>query len=108
MRIATDRADCVSSPADARPCVHARASSEEAYRLAMARAGVSDPSSCYFVDDSVSNMKAAKAMGWNTCLVGRIQRDTGAPLVCEHADVQVGSLHELRELKEWAHLFSDS
>ena len=87
--------------------MHARASSEEAYRLAMARAGVSDPSSCYFVDDSVSNMKAAKAMGWNTCLVGRIQRDTGAPLECEHADVQVGSLHELRELKEWAHLFSD-
>ena len=81
--------------------------SEEAYVLAQKAAGVEDASLCYFVDDSTSNMRAAKAVGWNTCLVGRIPRDTGEPLTSQHADKQVGTLHELIDATGWP-LFSST
>lgn len=81
--------------------------SEEAYVLAQKAAGVEDASLCYFVDDSTSNMRAAKAVGWNTCLVGRIHRDTGEPLTSQHADKQVGTLHELIDATGWP-LFSST
>ena len=47
-----------------------------AYKRAMAIAGVGDvdPSRCLFLDDSVSNMRAAKGVGWQTVLVGRHAR----------------------------------
>ena len=31
-------------------------------------AGVLDPSKCYFVDDSLTNVKAARALGWGNCV----------------------------------------
>lgn len=31
-------------------------------------ASVTDPSKCYFVDDSLSNVKAARALGWGNCV----------------------------------------
>ena len=37
-------------------------------------AGAADPSCCVLVDDSWSNMKAAKAAGWTTVLCGRTSR----------------------------------
>jgi len=72
---------------------HSRSSFESAMRLA----GVSDPSACVFCDDSVKNIMAAKQVGWRTVLVGKKDRDTGMPVVCEAADVHLGSLRELRE-----------
>jgi pyrimidine and pyridine-specific 5'-nucleotidase len=35
---------------------------------AMQQAGVTDPSKCYFVDDSIRNVVAADAQGWGHCV----------------------------------------
>ena len=35
---------------------------------AMKIAGVTDPSKCYFIDDSLTNVKAARALGWGHCV----------------------------------------
>lgn len=34
---------------------------------AMKCIGLSDPSKCYFVDDSALNIRAAKDLGWHSC-----------------------------------------
>ena len=49
-----------------------------------------------FCDDSVKNIKAAKAIGWQTVLVGMQDRDTGARIQCAEADMHIASLRELR------------
>jgi len=59
-------------------------------------ANVTDPSACVFADDSVKNIKAAKAVGWRTILVGLYDRDTGARITCDAADQHIASLRELR------------
>jgi len=62
-------------------------------------AGVTqEPSECLFLDDSTSNMRAAKAVGWRTVLVGQCARDSGDAIVCEHADYAVDQVHELRRI----------
>jgi FMN phosphatase YigB (HAD superfamily) len=59
-------------------------------------AGVTqEPSECLFLDDSTSNMKAAKAVGWRTVLVGRHARDSGDFIECPHADFAVVGLDKL-------------
>jgi pyrimidine and pyridine-specific 5'-nucleotidase len=35
---------------------------------AMKQANVSDPSKCYFIDDSLSNIIGARAAGWAKCV----------------------------------------
>ncbi|KAF8351376.1 Haloacid dehalogenase-like hydrolase-domain-containing protein, partial [Amanita rubescens] len=40
----------------------------EYYELAMQQAGVTDPSKCYFVDDSIRNVVAARSQGWGHCV----------------------------------------
>ena len=67
-----------------------------AYAAAMRIAGCDDPSACLFLDDSVSNMRAAKKVGWRTVLVGRYARDGGALIECAEADDAVDRVHELR------------
>ena len=48
------------------------------------------------IDDSVKNIVAAKKLGWRTVLVGKVDRDTGAPIPTPpSADVHVESLHSL-------------
>ena len=61
------------------------------------------PHECLFLDDSTSNMKAAKRCGWNTVLVGRRARDTGELLECDDADHAVDTIHQLPEIMP--HLF---
>jgi hypothetical protein len=61
------------------------------FEAAMAAAGVPrDPATgafaaaavagCVLLDDSVRNIQRAKAMGWRTVLVGKVERDSGAAL----------------------------
>jgi putative hydrolase of the HAD superfamily/pyrimidine and pyridine-specific 5'-nucleotidase len=50
---------------------------------------------CVFFDDSVSNLRTAKSMGWRTVLVGLHARDTGSRIVCEFADHAVDTIHEI-------------
>ena len=53
---------------------------------------------CLFLDDSVSNMKAARAMGWTNVLVGTHARDGGELIVCEHADHIIRTVHDFEAL----------
>jgi len=41
----------------------------QAYLKAMAEAHVHSPLNCYFIDDSIANLNAAKQLGWSTVLV---------------------------------------
>ena len=72
--------------------------SPKAYEAAMRIAGVEDPAACLFLDDSVSNMKAARAMGWTNVLVGTHARDGGELIVCEHADHIISTVHDFEAL----------
>lgn len=72
--------------------------SPKAYEAAMRIAGVEDPAACLFLDDSVSNMKTARAVGWTNVLVGTHARDGGELIVCEHADHIIGTVHEFEAL----------
>ena len=63
----------------------------------MAAAAQTEPSGCVLRDDSVKNIKAAKAAGWQTVLVGMTDRDSGEKIVCAEADFHLPSLHALPE-----------
>jgi pyrimidine and pyridine-specific 5'-nucleotidase len=41
---------------------------EEYYNDALAKANVTDPLKCYFIDDSKINVDAAKRLGWGHCV----------------------------------------
>ena len=81
---------------DTRTCKLETKHAAASFDAAMAAAGATDPTACLLLDDSVKNIEAAKRHGWRTVLVGKSNRDTGAPVVCAAADVHVESLHELR------------
>ena len=71
---------------------------EEAYVAAMKIAKCDDPSACLFLDDSVSNVKTAKKVGWRTVLVGKHHRDCGSEIVCDEADHAIHRIHELPDV----------
>merc|ERR1712216_223305 len=54
------------------------------FAAAMSFAGVSPEHAdrCVFLDDSVSNLKTAKEIGWRTVLVGLRARDSGELIEC--------------------------
>ena len=80
--------------------------SVKAYEAAMRIAGVKDPSRCLFLDDSTSNMRAAKQVGWVNVLVGTHARDGGDLIVCEHADHIISTVHDFKTLMP-EHFHSD-
>jgi len=53
----------------------------EVYRLAMRQAGVRDPARCAMVEDSVRNLRGAKAVGMVTVLIGTATTDEHVDLV---------------------------
>lgn len=74
-----------------------KSSTRDLHSRTLRIAGVTlEPSECLFLDDSASNMRAAKTVGWRTVLVGRHARDTGDFIECDHADHAVDKVHELR------------
>jgi FMN phosphatase YigB (HAD superfamily) len=76
----------------------------EAYLLAAKCAGQNDMKQCYIVDDSTSNIRAAKKVGWNTVLVGFTSRDGKDMRGFEYADHVIDTLHDLPSV--WPHLFA--
>ena len=72
----------------------------KAFQRAMKIAGVWDPATCLFADDSSRNIRTAKELGWNTVLVGP-ERDGGKEAAglrhCREADWQIANIHGLRE-----------
>lgn len=83
---------------DTRSCKLETKHSKSSFEVAMAIAGVSNPAACLFLDDSVKNIIAAKAVGWRTVLVGLKDRDSGAPIVCGASDSHVASTHALPQV----------
>jgi len=69
------------------------------FRAAMEIAGIPEEAAagCVLLDDSTSNLKTAKALGWQTVLVGLTARDTGAPIECSDADVAVSNILQVRD-----------
>lgn len=69
------------------------------FEFAMDAAGVprEEASKCLLLDDSASNLKTAKAVGWSTVLVGLKARN-GSMVDRENADVSVGTIHEIMDV----------
>merc|ERR1712054_104483 len=67
---------------------------QEAMRVA--NVSLENAERCVFLDDSVTNLKTAKATGRRTVLVGLHARDTGILLDCPEADIKINTIHELR------------
>ena len=78
---------------------------------ALKKAGVTDPSKCYFVDDSRINVDAAKDFGWGHCIhfceQGLTATEGGIEITIGHheelKDDAVANLDDLR--KVWSELF---
>jgi len=81
------------------------------YDQALAKAGITDPSKCYFIDDSRSNVDAAKEFGWGHCIHfcerGLSATEGGIEMTIGHnedlKDDAVATLEDLR--KVWSELF---
>jgi pyrimidine 5'-nucleotidase len=67
------------------------------FEFAMDAAGVPrhEAGKCMLLDDSASNLKTAKAMGWSTVLVG-LRGKNGAEVDQQNADWAVDNIHEIR------------
>merc|ERR1719247_493759 len=79
------------------------------FEFAMDTAGVprDQVSKCMLLDDSASNLKSAKGMGWATVLVGLYDRN-GSKVDAQNADVSVGRIHEIRQAVPSLFLLSPS
>jgi len=86
------------------------------YHRAMQQAGVQDPTKCLFVDDSLGNLKAAKAVGWIRCVHFREHDPTNLQklgvnhtpggqeeLVTEDGIPMINNLQQLRNV--WPEIF---
>jgi pyrimidine 5'-nucleotidase len=80
---------------DTRTCDLETKHSPEAFEKAMRAAGASDPLACMLIDDSVKNIRTAKSLGWTTVLIGKHERDTGAPFTCPEADFHLDDVYDL-------------
>ena len=65
--------------------------------MEFAGVSASEAGYCWFLDDSVKNLKTAKEIGWRTVLVGLHARGSGELIECADADFVVDTLSELSE-----------
>ncbi|KAI4525667.1 pyrimidine 5-nucleotidase, partial [Schizophyllum commune Loenen D] len=72
----------------------------EYYHQALQKAGITDPSKCYFVDDSLKNLKAAHALGW-----GHLAHFCEHDLETEEGIDIVSNLQQLRTV--WPEIFKE-
>jgi pyrimidine and pyridine-specific 5'-nucleotidase len=80
-------------------------------KQALKKAGITDPSKCYFVDDSRLNVDAAKRFGWGHCIhfceQGLTATEGGLEITIGHdenlKDDAIATLDDLR--KVWSELF---
>lgn len=72
--------------------------SPHSFQRAMAIAGVKDGTRCLLLDDSLSNLESARRQGWQKVLVGKEGRDCGKPISSPHAELQIESIHKLKDV----------
>ncbi|CAJ1390430.1 unnamed protein product, partial [Effrenium voratum] len=80
---------------DTRACRLETKHSPSSFQVAMKEAGVHRPECCILCDDSVKNIRAAKAMDWRTVLVGLRCRERRKEICCEEADFHIRTIHQL-------------
>ncbi|KAL7470729.1 hypothetical protein ACHAXS_010994 [Conticribra weissflogii] len=80
---------------DVKDCRFETKHSESSFHIAMKKAGVNNPESCIFVDDSVTNISAGRNVGWRCILVGKVSRDCGKKVTTEHAEHEIDCIHQL-------------
>ena len=80
---------------DVKQCKLNTKHSEISFNEAMKIAGVENPEECVFLDDSLTNIKAARDIGWRSILVGRVGRDCGKPISSDHAENEIDRIHEM-------------
>lgn len=93
----------------------------EYYHQALKKANVRDPARCLFIDDSLTNVKAAARLGWRRCVHfcetgleamegGRMKRIGGGDLQSAPdpaLEDRIEAVSELRQLREvWADIFA--
>jgi len=81
---------------DVKSCNWESKHSPSSFRAAMKIAGVEDPESCIFFDDSLKNLEAARQIGWRAVLVGRVGRDSGDTVSSPNAEHEIDQIHELQ------------
>jgi pyrimidine 5'-nucleotidase len=79
---------------DCKKCNFETKHSKHSFDVAMRIAGVEDPESCLFLDDSLTNIRAARDVGWRSVLVGLVGRDHGKPIESEHAELEIDRIHD--------------
>jgi FMN phosphatase YigB (HAD superfamily)/8-oxo-dGTP pyrophosphatase MutT (NUDIX family) len=75
-------------------CNLATKHSTEAFEAALKIAGVKDPETCLFLDDSTKNIATARSLGIRSFLVGRVGRDCGKPITSDHAEHEIDIIHD--------------
>lgn len=75
------------------------------YIIALEQAGNPHPSKCYFVDDSLANVQAAKALGWGSCVYFQELVASEVPVNASAVGVDhvIHSIEELRTV--WRQVF---
>jgi len=79
---------------DVKDCELETKHDRRSFELAMKIAGVTDPESCLFLDDSLKNLHTAREMGWRSVLVGRVGRDCGSQISSDHAEHEIDRIHD--------------
>ena len=85
----------------------------------MAKAGISNPAKCYFVDDSRMNVKAALKLGWGHCvhfcerglvhMEGGKAKEIGSDIQAGLEEDGVVTITKLEELRTtWPELFKQT
>lgn len=83
---------------DVKKCDLETKHSRHSFHAAMKIAQVDDPEACVFLDDSVTNIRAAREIGWRSVLVGKVGRDCGKPIFSENAELEVDRIHDIADV----------
>ena len=84
---------------DVKACNLATKHTKEAFSCAMKVAGITDPFSCLFLDDSLKNISMGAKMGWRCILVGLKGRDCGKAVSSNGAaEHEISRIHELENV----------
>ena len=78
---------------DVKDCQLETKHSRRSFKIAMEIAGVNNPESCLFLDDSLKNIHTAREIGWRSVLVGKVGRDCGSAISSDHAEHEIDRIH---------------
>jgi pyrimidine 5'-nucleotidase len=83
---------------DVKDCNFETKHSTSSFHIAMKKAGVDNVEECVFLDDSLTNIKAASQVGWRSVLVGTTGRDCGKKVTSEHAEIEIERIHDMEKI----------